>query len=327
MKKILDELIENKALSRATAKQTLVEIAEGKYNNSQITAFLTTFMMRTIKVSELEGFREALLDLCLPVDFGQTPTIDLCGTGGDGKNTFNISTLSSFVVAGAGVKVAKHGNYGVSSSCGSSNVMEHLGYQFTNDQSVLNKQLQESGITFLHAPLFHPAMKTVAPIRKELGMKTFFNMLGPLVNPSRPSMQVTGVYNLELMRLYNYLLQKSDTKYMILYALDGYDEISLTSGFKAITREKEAIYNPCDLGFRLQQQSDIHGGVTVAESAKIFTDILNGNGTEQQNNAIIANSGMAIYLAKGITLDDALAEAKESLVAGKAKSVFTQIIN
>lgn len=326
MKKILDELIENKALSRESAKQTLVEIAEGKYNNSQIAAFLTTFMMRTIKVRELEGFREALLELCLPVDFGGVDTIDMCGTGGDGKNTFNISTLSSFVVAGADVKVAKHGNYGVSSSCGSSNVMEHLGYNFTNDQSVLNKQLHDSGITFLHAPLFHPAMKTVAPIRKELGMKTFFNMLGPLVNPSKPAMQVTGVYNLELMRLYNYLLQKSDTKYMVLYALDGYDEISLTSGFKATTKDEEKVFQPADLGFELQQQSDIYGGETVAESAKIFTAILNGEGTKQQNNAIIANSGMAIYLAKGVTLEDAMAEAKESLISGKAKTAFTQLI-
>ena len=326
MKIILDELIENKALSKATAKQTLIDIAQGKYNHSQIAAFLTAFMMRTIKVRELEGFREALLQLCLPVDFGGVPAIDMCGTGGDGKNTFNISTLSSFVVAGAGVKVAKHGNYGVSSSCGSSNVMEHLGYNFTNDQSTLNKQLDEAGITFLHAPLFHPAMKTVAPIRKELGMKTFFNMLGPLVNPSKPAMQVTGVYNLELMRLYNYLLQKTDTKYMVLYALDGYDEISLTSGFKAVTREKEKIYNPSDLGFNIQKQSDIYGGETVAESAKIFIEILNGQGTDQQNNAIIANSGMAIYLAKKVSLEDALTEAKDSLTSGKAKSVFTTLI-
>ncbi|MFT6716468.1 MAG: anthranilate phosphoribosyltransferase [Saprospiraceae bacterium] len=326
MKKILDELIENKALSKQSAKQTLIEISEGKYNNSQIAAFLTTFMMRTIKVRELEGFREALLELCLPVDFDGIPTIDMCGTGGDGKNTFNISTLSSFVVAGAGIKVAKHGNYGVSSSCGSSNVMEFLGYKFTNHQSLLNKQLQDSGITFLHAPLFHPAMKTVAPVRKELGMKTFFNMLGPLVNPSKPSMQVTGVYNLELMRLYNYLLQKTDTKYMVLYALDGYDEISLTSEFKAVTREEETIYNPSDLRFKIQNQSDIYGGETVAESAKIFTNILNGKGTDQQNNVIVANSGMAIYLAKGGSIEDAMAEAKESLDSGKAKNVFTKLI-
>jgi anthranilate phosphoribosyltransferase len=204
--------------------------------------------------------------------------------------------------------------------------MEYLGYEFTNDQSILNKQLDESSITFLHAPLFHPAMKAVAPIRKELGMKTFFNMLGPLVNPSKPSMQVTGVYNLELMRLYNYLLQKSDTKYMILYALDGYDEISLTSAFKAVTKQEEQIYEPADLGFKVQKQSDIYGGSTVSESAKIFTNILSGQGSEQQNNAIIANSGMAIYLAKDIPLADAIAEAKESLDSGKAKATFTQLI-
>lgn len=327
MKKILDELIENKSLSKEKAKQTLIEIAEGKYNNSQIASFLTCYMMRTIKVKELEGFREALLSLCLPVDFGGVPTIDMCGTGGDGKNTFNISTLSSFVVAGAGVKVAKHGNYGVSSSCGSSNVMEHLGYQFTNDESKLNKELNECGITFLHAPLFHPAMKTVAPIRKELGMKTFFNMLGPLVNPSKPAMQVTGVYNLELMRLYDYLLQKTDTKYMVLYGLDGYDEISLTSPFKAVTKKGEHMFSPSDLGFKLQEQSDIHGGGSVAESGKIFTDILKGSGTEQQNNAVVANSGMAISLAKDLSIEDAMAEAKESLSSGKAFSVFNNLIN
>ena len=326
MKKILDELIENKALSKDTAKQTLIEIAEGKYNNIQIAAFLTAFMMRAIKVRELDGFREALLQLCVPIDFDQTPTIDLCGTGGDGKNTFNVSTLSSFVVAGSGIKVSKHGNYGVSSSCGSSNVMEHLGYTFTNDQATLQKQLDSCSITFLHAPLFHPAMKTVAPIRKELGMKTFFNMLGPLVNPSRPARQVTGVYNLELMRLYHYLLQKGNTKYLVLYALDGYDEISLTSDFKVVTRNSETIYTPNQLGFEKHKKSDIYGGDTVAASAKIFTSILNGSGTEQQNNTVVANSAMAISLAKEISLEDAIQEAKDTLFSGKAKAVLANLI-
>lgn len=326
MKQILNELIEHKSLSKASAKQVLVNIAEGKHNTSEIAAFLTTFMMRSIKVEELEGFREALLDLCLSVDFEGQETMDLCGTGGDGKNTFNISTLSSFVAAGAGIKVTKHGNYGVSSSCGSSNVMEHLGYNFTNDQDTLRKELNDCGITFLHAPLFHPAMKNVAPIRKELGMKTFFNMLGPLVNPANPAMQLTGVYSLELMRLYNYLLQKTDKNYLVVYALDGYDEISLTSDFKITTQKEERIYSPEQLGFSTQKQQDIYGGDTVPQAAKIFTQILAGKGTPEQNNAVIANSAMAVYLAQKTSMEDAVKTARESLESGKANAVFKQLL-
>lgn len=327
MKKILNELIEHKSLSKASAKQVLVNIAEGKHNTSEIAAFLTTFMMRSIKVEELEGFREALLDLCVAVDFEGQETMDLCGTGGDGKNTFNISTLSSFVAAGAGIKVTKHGNYGVSSSCGSSNVMEYLGYQFTNNPDVLKKELNDCGITFLHAPLFHPAMKNVAPIRKELGMKTFFNMLGPLVNPANPTMQLTGVYSLELMRLYNYLLQKTKKNYLIVYALDGYDEISLTSDFKINTKTEERIYSPEQLGFSMQKQQDIYGGDTVPEAAKIFTTILAGKGTLEQNNAVIANSAMAIYLAQNTSMENAVGIAKESLESGKANAIFKNLLN
>lgn len=326
MKEILNELIEHKALSKASAKQVLVDIAQGKYNTSEIASFLTIYMMRSIKVEELDGFREALLEMCLNVDFEGETTMDMCGTGGDGKNTFNISTISSFVAAGAGIKITKHGNYGVSSSCGSSNVMEYLGYEFSNNQDVLKSELANCGITFLHAPLFHPAMKNVAPIRKELGMKTFFNMLGPLVNPCKPSMQVTGVFNLELMRLYNYLLQKADNKYLIVYGLDGYDEISLTSDFKISTQKEERIFSPQNLGFNEQEQSDIYGGNTVAESGKIFLSILQGTGTEKQNNAVIANSAMAIYLAKNCSLPDAVAEAKESLESGKANTVFKKLL-
>lgn len=327
MKKILNELIEHKSLSKASAKQVLVNIAEGKHNTSEIAAFLTTFMMRSIKVEELEGFREALLDLCVAVDLEGQETMDLCGTGGDGKNTFNISTLSSFVAAGAGIKVTKHGNYGVSSSCGSSNVMEYLGYQFTNNPDVLKKELNDCGITFLHAPLFHPAMKNVAPIRKELGMKTFFNMLGPLVNPANPTMQLTGVYSLELMRLYNYLLQKTKKNYLIVYALDGYDEISLTSDFKINTKTEERIYSPEQLGFSMQKQQDIYGGDTVPEAAKIFTTILAGKGTLEQNNAVIANSAMAIYLAQNTSMENAVGIAKESLESGKANAIFKNLLN
>src|SRR5687768_11158876 len=228
MKEILQQLFEQKALTKEAAYNVLVDLGQGRFNQSEMAAFLTVFLMRNITVHELEGFRDALLELCIKPDLGTHEVIDLCGTGGDGKDTFNISTLASFVVAGAGHKVAKHGNYGVSSGCGSSNVMEYLGYTFTNEQDVLRRSLDQAGICFIHAPLFNPAMKTVAPIRKELGVKTFFNMLGPMVNPAQPKNQIVGVFSLELARLYAYLYQDTDKNYTILHAVDGFDEVSLT---------------------------------------------------------------------------------------------------
>jgi len=225
MKEVLNRLIQHQTLSSSEAREILINIANGSYNTSQIASFLTVYMMRSVSVEELEGFRNALLELCLNVDLSAYNPIDLCGTGGDGKDTFNISTLASFVTAGAGVKVTKHGNYGVSSSCGSSNVLEFLGIKFSNDKDYLERAIDQVGICILHAPLFHPAMKNVAPIRRELGVKTFFNMLGPMVNPAFPPNQLVGVFNLELARLYSYLYQKTDKNYTIVHALDGYDEI------------------------------------------------------------------------------------------------------
>jgi anthranilate phosphoribosyltransferase len=260
----------------------LVSISEGSYNQSQIAAFLTVYMMRSVGLEELEGFRDALLDLCLAVDVSDYNTIDLCGTGGDGKDTFNISTLASFVTAGAGVLVTKHGNYGVSSVSGSSNVMEHLGIRFSNDPDFLRRSLDEAGICVLHAPLFHPAMKNVAPIRRELGVKTFFNMLGPMVNPAFPKNQLVGVFDLELARMYGYLYQKSDKNYAVLHAIDGYDEISLTGPAKMITNGAESILTAEDFKVPLIKQSDIYGGNSIESSAKIFMKILNGKGTEAQ---------------------------------------------
>ena len=259
MKQILNHLFENKTFTREQSKEILIEIARGKYNNSQMAAFMTAYCMRSITVNELEGFRDAMLELCLPVNLETRDLIDLCGTGGDGKDTFNISTLASFIVAGAGYKVAKHGNYGVSSGCGSSNVMEFLGYQFTNDVDKLKHNVESANICFLHAPLFHPAMKTVAPIRKELGVKTFFNMLGPMVNPAKPKNQLVGVFNLELARIYAYLYQKSDVKYTILNALDGYDEISLTCDFKTFSADGEKINSIESLGFEKLNPAQILG--------------------------------------------------------------------
>lgn len=276
MKEILNQLIEYKSLDKQTAKEILINLAQGKYNQSQVAAFLTVYLMRSITVEELEGFRDAMLDLCVPVEIIEYDAIDLCGTGGDGKNTFNISTLSSFIVAGAGQNVAKHGNNGVSSVSGSSNLMAHFGYEFTNDIGKLRKSLDECGLCFLHAPLFHPAMKNVAPIRRDLGVKTFFNMLGPMVNPSFPKKQLVGVFNLELARLYGYLYQKTDKHFVILHALDGYDEISLTGAFKKITNDKEEIVSPEEIGLQTIQPEAIFGGDTVEESAKIFERILKG---------------------------------------------------
>ena len=327
MKDILNHLIEHKTLSTTEAKAILVDIAQNKYNPSQIASFLTIFMMRSVTVQELEGFRDALLELCIPIDLSAYDPIDLCGTGGDNKNTFNISTLSSFVVAGAGVKVAKHGNYGVSSSCGSSNVMEYLGLAFTNDKDVLEKQINEAGICFLHAPLFHPAMKNVGPIRKELGVKTFFNILGPMVNPSRPKKQIVGVFSLELSRLYNYLYQMTDKNFVILHSLDVYDEISLTGPFKMISNKKEQILNPEDIGLKTSPAEKIAGGNDIKESAEIFMTVLQGSGTMEQNNVILANAGMAIHCANSIPVKDAIEVAKESLLSGKALESFKKLVN
>jgi anthranilate phosphoribosyltransferase len=317
MKTILNKLINHEVLTKEEAKDVLINISSGNYNPSQISAFLTVFMMRSITIDELSGFREALLELCVRVDLSAYNTIDLCGTGGDGKDTFNISTLASFISAGAGIKVAKHGNYGVSSISGSSNVMEKMGIKFSNDPSFLEKCIDKAGICVLHAPLFHPAMKNVGPIRKELAVKTFFNMLGPMVNPSFPQNQLVGVFNLELARMYAYLYQNTDINFTILHSLDGYDEISLTGPTKTITSHMEGMLNPSDFGVRLLSQTEIEGGKTIEESAQMFTDIISGKGTEAQNNVVLANAAMAIATVTKCSPLEGFELAKESLFSGK----------
>ncbi|CAA0191791.1 anthranilate phosphoribosyltransferase [Tenacibaculum maritimum] len=327
MKKILNTLFEQKRLTKNESKEVLINIAQEKYNTSQIAAFITVFLMRPVSVDELSGFREALLELAVKVNLSDFNTIDLCGTGGDGKNTFNISTLTSFIVAGTGNKVAKHGNYGVSSASGSSNMLEFLGYKFTNDESLLKKQLDKANICFLHAPLFHPAMKVVAPIRRELGVKTFFNMLGPLVNPSTPQNQLVGVFNLEVARVYNYILQECNINYGVVHALDGYDEISLTGDFKLFTKDAEQQISPADLGQKQILQSDIFGGDTVAEAAEIFMNIINGKGTNEQNNVVLTNTAFALKtFDKNKTFENAFEEAKDSLFGLKAKEALQKLI-
>tara|TARA_R110000787_G_scaffold268693_1_gene375261 strand:+ start:1025 stop:2011 length:987 start_codon:yes stop_codon:yes gene_type:complete len=326
MKEVLQSLHNHRILTREESKELLTKISQGDFNHSQIASFLTIFLMRKITIEELSGFRDALLELCIPVDLSEYDPIDLCGTGGDGKNTFNISTLASFVVAGAGVKVAKHGNYGVSSTSGSSNVMEKLGYRFTNDLGKIKHQIEDANICFLHAPLFHPAMKLVAPIRKELGVKTFFNMLGPMVNPSKPNKQIVGVYSLELLRLYKYLYQQTDKKYAIIYSLDGYDEISLTSDFRIVSNNKDQLITPKEYGFHHLKQEQLFGGNTVDESAKIFLKIISGEGTIAQNNAVIVNAATAIQVSTGLSIIESIDKATVSLQSGNALQSLKKLI-
>lgn len=288
---------------------------------------MTVYLMRSITIEELQGFRDALLELCVPVDLNGHAVLDIVGTGGDGKNTFNISTLSCFIVAGAGQKVAKHGNYGASTISGASNVMEQLGYKFKNNIDQLKREVEEANICFMHAPMFHPALKTVGPIRKNLGMRTFFNMLGPMVNPAKPAYQLVGVYSLEMARIYNYLLQQTENAFTIIHSLDGYDEISLTNDTKVITNKGEFVMTPEQLGKRSVQQTDIHGGNSIEEAAKIFTKILSGEGTWAQNAVVMANAAMGLYCTGAYkTYDDAFAAAVESLESGRANGCLKKLI-
>ena len=327
MKQILSRLFEHQNLTREEARQIMLRMGNGEFNDSQIAAFISVYLMRSITVDELLGFREALLEQCIHIDLSDFETVDIVGTGGDNKNTFNISTLSCFVVAGAGGKVAKHGNYGVTSTSGASNVLEHFGYKFTNNADVLKKSVDASGVAFLHAPLFNPAMKAVAPVRKNLGIRTLFNVLGPLVNPSKPQCQVLGVYNIKLARLYNYLYQTTSMRYAIVHALDGYDEISLTHDLKWIDQQGERVCTPQQLGFKNTIESDLYGGQTIPEAAGIFTNVLNNSATESQTNVVIANTAVALHtLNPNKDWATSCNEARESLRSGKAKQAFAKFI-
>ncbi|MBK8668013.1 MAG: anthranilate phosphoribosyltransferase [Saprospiraceae bacterium] len=328
MKHILNQLFDHQKLTKEQAKEVLINISKDKYNPSQLAAFISVYLMRNISVDELAGFRDALLDLCVKVDFENLPIIDLCGTGGDSKNTFNISTLASFVVAGAGYHVAKHGNYGVSSISGSSNVLEYLGFKFTNDTDTLRKQMDTARIAFLHAPLFHPALKSVGPIRKELGVKTFFNMLGPLVNPARPQHQSVGVFSLKLARLYQYLHEQTLKKYAIIHAVDGYDEVSLTGPVKIITNRSESLIHPSFFGMHEYRQEDIFGGNTISEAASIFTNILSNKGTKAQNDVVIANAALAIQcFDQDKDILTCVDDARIALASGQAMNSFSKLLN
>ncbi len=326
MKTYLKKVLQHQYLTHQEAYDAMQEMASGNASAVQLAAYISATMMRPIAVEELAGFRAALLDLCNPVSLNQGDTIDLCGTGGDGKNTFNISTLASFVVAGSGIPVTKHGNYGVSSVSGSSNVLEYLGISFATDPSVLSEQLEKAGICFLHAPLFHPALKNVGPVRKELGVKTFFNVLGPMVNPSNPKKQLVGVFNLEVARNYNYVFQKSGKDYMILHALAGYDEISGTSPVKIYgSTGEETLYPEQIIGRKLKPE-EIASGDSVKEAASIFVDVLEGRATEAQNAVVCINAAAAIKVYRGnMSWADAYATAQESLQSKKALASFKQL--
>ena len=319
MKNLLKDLYNHKIMSKEESKAALISLTDGSANSSQISSFLTVFLLRDITSEELDGFREAMIELSIDVDIDGDELIDLCGTGGDGKDTFNISTISSFVVAGSGIKVAKHGNYGVSSSCGSSNIISHLGHEFSNDISSLKYSLDKSNICFLHAPLFHPSLKNISPVRIELGVKTFFNMLGPMVNPIQPKSQLVGVFNSNIFRLYSHIYSKTNKSYCIVHSIDGYDEVSLTGSFKLFSNNQDLMLEPKDLGFNLIDSVKLSGGKNIKESSKIFLDILKNKGTSEQVDAVLANSGLAIYCAKKLnSIKDGIEIARESLESGKA---------
>lgn len=327
MKKILNHLFDHKTLKRHEAEEVLTNIAKGIYSDSEIAAFISVYLMRSITVEELSGFRDALLNHCLRIDLSDFEIIDVCGTGGDGKDTFNISTLTTFVLAGAGVKVAKHGNYGISSGCGSSNILEYFGYHFSTDSNKLHREIERSGVCFLHAPLFNPAMKNVAPVRKALKVKTFFNMLGPMVNPAFPKNQMVGVYSLELLRLYNYLYQQTENNFAIVHSLDGYDEISLTSDFKYILNGVENIISPENFGYSRCTMAELNGGTTVKEAADIFISVLRGEGTDAQTNVVIANAQLALMCYYPYKLPETCRSiAEESIKSKKALDSFHKLI-
>lgn len=327
MKQILYKLFEHQYLGRDEARTILQNIAQGKYNDVQVASLITVFLMRNISVEELCGFRDALLEMRIPVDLSEFAPIDIVGTGGDGKNTFNISTASCFTVAGAGFPVVKHGNYGATSVSGASNVMEQHGVKFTSNVDQLRRSMEKCNLAYLHAPLFNPALKAVAPVRKGSAVRTFFNMLGPLVNPVLPAYQLLGVYNLPLLRLYTYTYQESKTKFAVVHSLDGYDEISLTNEFKVATSDHEKIYAPESLGFSRYKETDLDGGQTPEDAAKIFDQIMNNTATEAQKNVVVVNSAFAIHvICPEKTIEECIALSKESLESGRALATLKKFI-
>ena len=327
MKQILTRLVAGEKLTRAEMEQILVNITEQKYGNEQIAAFLMALNVRGITTDELLGLRDGILRTGTPVDLSPYKVLDIVGTGGDGKNTFNISTCACFVVAGAGYKVAKHGNYAATSVSGASNVIEEHGVKFTADRDRHIRNLEECGITYLHAQLFAHAMKFVGPVRKALQIPTCFNLLGPLVNPSRPSYQLLGTANLEQHRLYHSVCQQLKIGYTVVTSLDGYDEISLTSDFKVASNNLEKIFSPSDFDLPKVEPKEIFGGNNKADAVKIFDDVLSNTATPAQKNVVLVNAAFAIKsINADATVADCLAEAKESLESGRALATLKKFV-
>ena len=328
MKQILYRLFEHQYLGREEARKILEEIAAGKYSDTQVAALITVFLMRSISVEELSGFRDALMDMRLNIDLSEYSPIDIVGTGGDGKNTFNISTAACFVVAGAGYHVVKHGNYGATSISGASNVMEMHGVKFSSDRDKLARSIGECGMAYLHAPLFNPALKAVAPVRKSLAVRSFFNLLGPLVNPAKPAYQLLGVYNLPLLRLYSYTYQQSGVRFGVVHSMDGYDEISLTSEFKVTTAESEKVYTPEMLGMERCREEELYGGDSVEEASRIFDDVLQTKASRAKMNCVITNAAFAIRVINPQkSIEQCIDEARNSLYGMKALEVLNKFLS
>lgn len=327
MREILQYLFEKNTLTREEAKQALIEVGMGKHSDVEFASFLTVFKMRPVTSGELAGFRDAMTELCLVTDLSEYEAIDVVGTGGDGKNTFNISTLACFIIAGAGINVAKHGNYAVSSSSGSSNLLELMGYKFSNNPEKLKKDMDRGNFCFMHAPLFHPAMKLIAPVRKMLKVQTFFNILGPMTNPSFPKYQVLGVNNEENFNHYKNVYETLNVNYTVINSKDGYDEVSLTAPTRFARNEQEGYFTAKDFGFSPIKPKSIHGGNSVEEAARIFMDILKGKGSKEQNNVVAANAAIGINLVyPEKSMLECTELASESLKSGKALQKFNAVI-
>lgn len=319
MNHFLDKIIAHEHLSYDEAKQFIHGINDEQFTSETISGILVGIQMRGIQLEELKGFRKALLELCIPVELDNENAIDLCGTGGDGKNTFNISTTTSFILAAMGKKVIKHGNYGVSSMCGSSNVLEAIGVKFTSDPGELQRQLEENNICFLHAPLFHPTMKKVAPTRKNLGIRTLFNCLGPLVNPAQPRFQLTGTYSLELAKTYQHILKEERSDFRVAYGMDGFDEITLTDNTRILGKQRDFVFNAKELGIPVLEMQSLAAGKTIEDAAKIMFNILNGTGTNAQHQVVAANVANAQQMYNpSVPLVDLFHEALSFIRSGSA---------
>ena len=327
MKETLQYLFEGNTLTREEAKTSLIEVGKGQHSEAEFASFLTVFKMRPLESEELAGFRDAMFDLSTQVDLSEFEGIDVVGTGGDGKNTFNISTISCFVLAGAGVNVTKHGNYAASSNSGSSNVLEFLGYKFSHDIHKLKNDLEKGNFCFMHAPLFHPAFKYIAPVRRALKVSTFFNMLGPMINPASPKFQLIGVNNPENFEHYRNVFETLDINFAIVNSLDGYDEISLTANARIAEKGREMELSPADFGMAPIEPGKLFGGNTVEEAAQIFLNVLEGKAGSEQTNVVLANAAMGLNLVHPEKpLTDCVEIARESLDSGKALSKLKAVI-